>query len=63
MSETKAEYMEGASSCALNEIDQVMSHYFPEAEWNVEWRSVVDDDSEAPLWSLHIFVETKKTED
>lgn len=53
-----------ASTLALGEIDAVMEKYFPGTNnWNVEWRSVVDDDSEAPLWSLHIFVETKKTED
>lgn len=61
MSETKTEYMESASCVALNEIDQVMSHWFPEGEWNVEWRSVLGEDhQENPIWSLTIYVEVQE---
>ena len=52
--------MSGASCCALNEIDQVMSNWFPETEWNVEWRSVLGEDHlENPIWSLTFYVETQ----
>lgn len=57
----KEEYMWDASTLALNEIDAVMSKHFPGTEWNVEWRSVVGE-GESPLWSLHLFVETKQEE-
>ena len=63
MSETKEMQMSGASCLALNEIDEVLQKHFPEAEWNVEWRSVLGDDFlENPIWSLTIYVETRESE-
>ena len=62
MSETKEMQMSGASCLALNEIDEVLQKHFPEAEWNVEWRSVLGDDFlENPIWSLTIYVETRES--
>lgn len=61
MQQTKSEYMSGASTCALNEIDQVMSHWFPEGEWNVEWRSVLGERDEGePIWSLTFYIEPQE---
>jgi len=52
--------MSGASCCALNEIDQVMEHWFPECDWHVEWRSVLGEDHLGnPIWSLTFYVETQ----
>lgn len=52
--------MSGASCLALNEIDEVLQKHFPEAEWNVEWRSVLGQDHfENPIWSLTFYVETQ----
>lgn len=52
--------MSEASCCALDEIDQVMSKWFPETEWHVEWRSVLGEDHwENPIWSLTFYVETQ----
>jgi len=63
VSETKEMQMSGASCLALNEIDEVLQKHFPEAEWNVEWRSVLGDDFlENPIWSLTIYVETRESE-
>lgn len=62
MSELKEMQMRGASCEALNEIDEVLQKHFPEAEWNVEWRSVLGDDFlENPIWSLTIYVETHES--
>ena len=62
MSELKDMQMSGASCLALNEIDEVLQKHFPEAEWNVEWRSVLGDDFlENPIWSLTIYVETRES--
>jgi len=62
VSELKDMQMSGASCLALNEIDEVLQKHFPEAEWNVEWRSVLGDDFlENPIWSLTIYVETRES--
>ena len=62
MSELKDMQMSGASCLALNEIDEVLQKHFPDAEWNVEWRSVLGDDYwENPIWSLTIYVETSES--
>lgn len=64
MSETRKMQMEDASCLALDEIDKVLEKHFPEAEWNVEWRSVLGEDNwENPLWSLTIFVETRESKE
>jgi len=63
VSELKEMQMGGASCLALNEIDEVLQKHFPEAEWNVEWRSVLGNDFlENPIWSLTIYVETRESE-
>ena len=62
MSETKEMQMGGASCLALNEIEEVLQKHFPEAEWNVEGRSVLGNDFlENPIWSLTIYVETRES--
>ena len=55
--------MSGASCEALNEIDDLLRFHFPEAEWNVEWRSVLGQDNwENPIWNLNIYIETRESQ-
>lgn len=62
MSKLKDIEMSGASCLALNEIDEVLQKHFPEAEWSVEWRSVLGEDHwENPIWSLTFYVETQSS--
>lgn len=41
-------------------IIQLVQKHFPEADWHVEWRSVIGEDHwENPIWSLTFCVETQ----
>lgn len=44
-------------------LEQALEEKLGSTEWQWEWRSVIGEDyTEDPIWSLHLFVETKGKE-
>ena len=44
-------------------LEQALEEKLGSTKWEWEWRSVIGEDyTEDPIWSLHLFVETKREE-
>jgi hypothetical protein len=45
------------------ELEKALEEKLGSTKWEWEWRSVIGEDyREDPIWSLHLFVETKREE-
>jgi len=52
--------LSGVSCLAFGEITDALEKHFDAEVWNVEWRSVMNAEGDAPLWSMTIYVEAQE---